>query len=527
MSAEYRDPDSSPRERKTPRRGQNDSRATIAVTTVEYEVTGRSIAELAKHPKLYQRGGKLVQAVTNARAVSRYKRPEGGSHIGPVEPPLVREMLSEMVFYVHHRPEETVAVHVPDWVVKQVVARGQWETVRPLELISETPLLRPDGSVVSAPGYDADTGVLFIPNHTFPVIPNKPTAADVKAAIAVILEPFLDFPFEQECNRSAAVAGVLTPLAKLACGPAPLFLISKNLRGAGGTLLAQTIGLAASGRPMGIMTQAKEEDEERKRILSIALAGDRMVLIDNIKRPLGGENLDACLTGTEWKDRRLGKSETVSAPLHATWYATGNNPELQGDTVRRVLPIRLVSSEEKPEERRGFRHENLEQFVKGEHPRIVSAALTILRAHANAGRPGMGLSAWGSFQEWSDTVRAALVWAGLPDPALGRAKVEEASDTETGALKTIYENWQEVDRLGTGLTAGNLLNQVFGHQLDEPIEAIRDAMLMLFAGPDGKLPNAVSLSLKLNRFTERTVSGKRLSFYKGRANQKVWTIKAV
>ncbi len=50
-----------------------------------------------------------------------------------------------------------------------------------------------------------------------------------------------------------------------------------------------------------------------------------------------------------------------------------------------------------------------------ERPRLVRAALTLLRAWVVAGRPDMGLPLWGSFEEWSRVVPAALVFADRPE----------------------------------------------------------------------------------------------------------------
>src|SRR5690606_18333567 len=134
---------------------------------------------------------------------------------------------------------------------------------------------------------------------------------------------------------------------------------------------ADAIAVAATGRPMARMSQAKDDDEERKRILSIAMAGDLMVLIDNVDRPLGGAALDSALTGTEWRDRILGKSEMVTAPLLACWFTTGNNLQLLRATLRRALPLRLESAVERPEERSVFRYDPLLAHVEREHPRLA------------------------------------------------------------------------------------------------------------------------------------------------------------
>ena len=49
----------------------------------------------------------------------------------------------------------------PDWAAQAVAARGTWPGLRPLEGVTEAPLLRPDGSVLAAAGYDAPSGFLY------------------------------------------------------------------------------------------------------------------------------------------------------------------------------------------------------------------------------------------------------------------------------------------------------------------------------------------------------------------------------
>jgi hypothetical protein len=501
-------------------------RAQVLVTTKEHEVTSGALAAIAGHPSLYQRGGMLVQPVRDARAKGNVSRPDGVSYISEVASARLREMVSERVFLCRMTAEDgPKPCHVPDWLVKQISGRKQWDGIRPLEALSETPVLRADGSVLSMPGYDAATGVLYQPTREFPAIKAAPTVEHAKLAIAFLLEPFADFPFAEPCHRSAVLAGILTPLARFAFqGPSPLILITKNVRGAGGSLLADAISMAATGRGMARMTQAGDDDEERKRILSIALAGDRMVLVDNVDHPLGGAALDAALTGTEWRDRILGRSEMVTAPLLATWFATGNNPQILGDTVRRILPIRIESPEEKPEERTGFKHHPLEPYVLSQHPRMVAAALTVLRAHAVAGRPRGELKSWGSFDGWSDTVRSALVWAGEVDPAIGREGLAQGSDDEGNALGVLIQHWRHLDSTGTGVSSQNILRAVTDVEGDIAT-LLRDAIIML-SGKGDMLPSAARMSKRLAHFVGRVVGGKKLIHSDGRANMKLWHVVA-
>lgn len=501
-------------------------RIPLSVTTREHEVTSGALAAVATHPELYQRGGMLVQPVRDARASGNVSRPEGMSYISSVQSARLREMVSERAYLTRMTKEDgPKAVHVPDWLVKQLLGRSQWEGVRPLEALSETPVLRADGSVLTKEGYDEITGVLYRPNREFPTVRTEPTLDHARAAIAALLEPFADFPFAEPCHRSAVLAGILTPLARFAFrGPSPLVLITKNVRGAGGSLLADAISIAATGRGMARMTQAGDDDEERKRILSIALAGDRMVLVDNVDHPLGGAALDAALTGTEWRDRILGRSEMVTAPLLATWFATGNNPQILGDTVRRILPIRIESPDEKPEERTGFRHHPLEPYVAAQHPRLVAAALTVLRAHAVAGRPRGELKSWGSFDSWSDIVRSAIVWAGEVDPAIGREALANGSDDEGNALGLLIEHWRQLDSTGTGISSQHIVRALT--DADGGLsELLKDAVILL-TGKNDIMPTAARLGKKLAHFAGRVVNGKKLAIEASRTGGKLWYVRA-
>lgn len=116
-------------------------------------------------------------------------------------------------------------------------------------------------------------------------------------------------------------------------GGSPLFLIDANVRGAGKGLLARAIGRIVLGREMPVSSYAHDPEELRKKITSIAIAGDRLILFDNLEGVFGNDALDRALTSTSWKDRILGKSEQVELPLIPAWYATGNNVQVAADAA--------------------------------------------------------------------------------------------------------------------------------------------------------------------------------------------------
>src|SRR5262249_49127335 len=183
-----------------------------------------------------------------------------------------------------------------------------------------------------APGRAGPAGRLPAPHAASPAPPAAPSRDDARRAAADLLSVVCDFPFAGEARRAAWLAGLLTPLARFAiAGPCPLFLLDANTPGSGKSLLADIVSLVATGRPMPRTAYPDGDEEMRKRIPSVALAGDRLILIDNVATTFGGAALDSALTAVTWRDRILGRSEmTAELPLVATWFASGNNVALRG-----------------------------------------------------------------------------------------------------------------------------------------------------------------------------------------------------
>jgi hypothetical protein len=304
------------------------------------------------------------------------------------------------------------------------------------------------------------------------------------------------------------LASVITPFVRFAYhGPTPLFLVEANTPGTGKGLLCDATGIIVCGRPMSRMSYPNGDDEMRKNITSTALAGDRLVLIDNISTTLGLPSLDAALTASTWRDRMLGKNETTGdIPLTTIWYATGNNVALTGDIARRICHIRLSSPLENPEERTGFTHPDLLAWIRDNRGRLAAACLTVVRAYMAVGRPAQNQTPWGSYEAWSDLVRSALVWAGQPDPATAKRELITQSDRDGAALRGLIEGWQEIDHDGTGLTAAKAIERLDANR--DQFETLRAALQDLLSAPPGKLPTSKQIGTKLRYLRGRVIGGK-------------------
>jgi len=84
-----------------------------------------------------------------------------------------------------------------------------------------------------------------------------------------------------------------------------------------------------------VMTEAKDNEELRKRITAVLLSGTPFALFDNITRRLDSGVLSAALTAERWSDRVLGLSKMVRLPIRIAWVLTGNNLNFSRELTRR------------------------------------------------------------------------------------------------------------------------------------------------------------------------------------------------
>lgn len=420
------------------------------------------------------------------------------------------------------RTKDYVQKPVTPAVLSAIHEASSWPGLPELTAIATSPVFRPDGSVLTAPGYDPDSGVFHQPS-TAVVVPEAPTQEDAIAARDALLEIVADFPFEAERDRAVWFAAVLTAIGRGAfegqSGP-PMFLVDAAARGTGKSMLVDTISILATGRraprsqyagPSG--GRGGADEEMRKRMLAHCRGGDTMVLIDNVPdgAPIGWPVLDSALTGGEVQDRILGKSETVTVPHRIVWFATGNNLSVAGDLERRALRCRMVSTEERPELRTDFQHPDLLGWVRAERARLLGAALTILRAYVLAGSPRADVRGFGSFEAWSDVIRQAVLWVGMPDPVensmanLGGAAVDPVAEAHGALLEWLRAQ----DPRGVGMTALEILQ----HAQHVAHVALKGALLGLCPDKLDALPNTRRLGNTLSKLRDRvrTVGTLRLA----------------
>jgi hypothetical protein len=311
-----------------------------------------------------------------------------------------------------------------------------------LTRITYAPTVADDGTIDLTSGYQHATSTFYVPDPslTIPPVAVAPTTSDIDAARAALLEPLADFDFVTDADRTHAIALLLLPFVRnLIGGPTPLHLISKPVAGAGATLLTDTLLYPSVGTDIAKMSTVNDDDEWRKTITSTLLDGPTATVIDNA-RSLTSPVLAKVLTDTTWQARILGVSRNAMLKVECTWVATGINPELHQEVMRRIIPIRLDPKVERPWTRTSFSIPNLREWSRENRGRLIWAALTLARGWVLAGRP-RGDGSLGMFEDWAAVVGGIVKFAGFPHFLSNLAAVYDEADVEGDAVHWFFENW--------------------------------------------------------------------------------------
>lgn len=515
-----------------------DGRPEVVVTMNEAAVTDQVVRHLgrlgwvtpwikpkyAEAVRLFVRGGVLVHAIESDDVDS-----EGRLAVRDMPPCLVRERITQSVSLITEtESEDEVEVkptRPPGWLIDAVYRRGSYGgAVRPLSGIVESPTIRVDGSIVQTPGYDSQTGLIYRPSVKFPKVPDEPTKADAAKALSALLDVLADFPLFAHADRSAWASMVLSMIGRSCVdGYVPLFAVTANIRGAGKSLLVDAATLIAYGRRAARKAFTRDDDEMRKTITAVAIGAVPSVLFDNLDIQLGGAALDAAITSATWSDRVLGQSRmTGDLPMRTVWSATGNNMAFGSDVGRRVLPIRLQSPLETPEDRSGFVHPDLLSWIESQRPSLAVAALTILRAYFVAGCPVQPKGDWGSFESWSAKIRGAIVWAGGADPLPTRTTALAGDDT-AALLGKLIAGIEAADPSGIGLTVKEIQVKTFGSQADfDEHEVLAEAVFEIC----GEHFNAHKLGRRIRGMKGRVHGGKFIDDDSAGGGVKRWRVRS-
>jgi hypothetical protein len=371
------------------------------------------------------------------------ERPIGVAVLRMASPPMLDNIFGRAIRWQKFNERKTrwFDVDTPDKLSRQYIESGDWQLPW-LTGIINSPVVRPDGSILTELGYDRKTGLLLRSDLQW-TAPADLSQAEASRAASTLCELFSDFPFESSpVALSVVISAILTGIQRRLLPTASAHAFDANNYGAGKTLLADVVSIIVTGSEAPKITFGGKEDEAefKKLLVSVLLAGDPIVLLDNITRPVKSESFASALTGPTFGGRILGINQEARLPTNCLFLETGNNLSFPGEMARRTLCARIQTPDEYPDQRAGFKIADLKQYCREHRQELVSCALTIIAGYAQAGRPAQNIPPYGSFEQYSRDVRSAMVWAGLDDPVKSRLELSEA-DPEREEMLGVFENW--------------------------------------------------------------------------------------
>ncbi|HSH30848.1 MAG TPA: bifunctional DNA primase/polymerase [Thiohalobacter sp.] len=415
------------------------ARPVVQLTSLAESVD--AAAGILSHAPIYVRGGQLVRPLRlgTPRTEGGITRRSGAMTLAPVDPAWMRLELDRAVTWQRWdaRSKDWKDTAPPADIPNTLCAApdvGNWPTLRG---VVQHPVVV-NGRIVSTPGYDHETGLLLDCAAGWPMPEATDRAAAVKA-VSTLEDLLRHFPFASEADKAVALSMMVTAVARQTLPTAPMHAVDAPEPGTGKSLLVDAASILATGQRAPVLDYGRDETEAAKRLDGALLAGDELVSIDNIERPLEGATLCQVITQTHRRVRPLGTSVLATVPCTMMLCATGNNLVLRGDIVRRALVCRLDARTERPELRQ-FDQDLLSE-ARDRRQELVTAILTILAAYAQAGYPSP-LPPLGSFTEWSRTVRAALVWAGSDDPVEAMSRTRDA-DPSRQEITAVLNAWHD------------------------------------------------------------------------------------
>lgn len=456
----------------------DDGRATIVVNrdrlSVINDLTGALLARW-----------NAVQLFCHGGVISR----RHDATMRPVDRGSFHDLIQETAITVNENEGANGTTYSYSWPDPGTMAATMSRADRfaPLDRISRAPFVRPDGTVVTEPGYDEETRTMLMPDPVFDglKVPEDPSPEEVTAARELILTEWLgDFPFDSDTDRANVLALIVTPAIRGMVPKVPLAVVDGLQMGVGKNLLADSILTVYTGAAAEPMNWVPEADELRKQITAAFRTGAEFFVFDEA-HTIEGAPLAQALTANTWQDRILGVSNMAYFPNVITWISLGNQVQVRGDLTRRVYRIALRPRYANPQDRPAdsFRHPgtsglDLGSWTRKHRRELMTAILTLVRAWFAQGqpRPKRGIS-FGSFEVWEKIAGGIVETAGLTG-FLDNLKVwRSESDFDTqywaGHLRWLRETFGDAS-FTTGKVREKAMTDPAGYaappKLDDPSE---------------------------------------------------------
>ena len=471
--------------------------------------------ELAQSRRHYQRGGLIVTVVTDPETQE--------TRIEPLSQPALVHALAGAATWERFDAGSKAWTRIdpPARHARVLFESPSYPHLPVLSGLTRQPCMRPDGTVVRAPGYDAATRQLGVFDAREYTISECPTRAQAEAALALLEGLLTEFCFTRPADQAAALAAFLTAAVRPSLAHAPMFHVRAPVGGAGKSYLCTLITAFATPQRGAPTTFPGDDEECRKLLLAELLGAPAVIEFDNLTGDLiAHKSLCTALTSAHMSGRILGLSKIATVSTRALFLSSGTNVGPVRDMTRRCITVHLDPGCEVPTAR-NFKRPELVYEVLRERGRYVSAALTLVRAWIVDGKRKAGCKTLAGFGEWSELCRQPLLWLGLPDPTESVFEAM-AEDPDRDTLARLLEAWQSV--------FGNTPTMV--REAVKRVSACHDEYADLrevlhdIAGEHGEL-NRWKLGRWLRRHEGRIVDDRRFVRAPGNRSAQAWRVESV
>ena len=275
-------------------------------------------------------------------------------------------------------------------------------------------------------------------------IPFKPVP--IGEAIEQVDDLFCDFPFATTADRTNLYATIVTRICRRSYDIAPMCLFDKPKSGTGATLLANLVAVLTTGKKSERVTYCNGEMLEfEKRVAATCRAASGVVLLDNLSGVMASAMLAELLTADDsFTARDLGTSRNLTFnPRNFVIVGTANNVTMTAELANRTLPVRLNAGVERPDQRTGFRHPDVKDYLVDNLPRLRNCALSLVHHWLEQGKPPASELPQGlrRYPAWQRQTAAILEAAGLADFAGNTVEFEDRAITDAEAAQRPFVQW--------------------------------------------------------------------------------------
>lgn len=375
----------------------------------------------------------------------------------------IRSVLDECIYCAKLNDKgERVTIYPPSEIAQAISATPELFGVPELKYLTNVPTILPDGTITETTGYYPEHKAYYTGKFPCGGIPDNPTEEDVRAAVETIEDILCDFPFVDQ-DKAHIFALLLSLTGRLLIdGSIPPFMISAATAGTGKSKLTDLVSIITQGFVSGKATWPSNEDEMNKQLITHLASGSRYIIFDNVNNKLDSATFASFTTSQIYEGRYLGSNKRAKLDNFATVVLTANNPTMSQEVARRFITVDLIALGSCPEDRTGFKHPNLIQYVRDNQPKLLAATLTLWRYWHCKGKP-LSKHQLGSFEAWSERIGGVLGLIGIPGFLANRERVRQRTDVESEECTDFVEAWFET--YGTKLVTATQLYDLCIHEI--------------------------------------------------------------